>query len=83
MTTNLQNITESKAQTYALGALAGALVGMTAAYLYSRAVEEERGSGGQVQPLQVGQLITIGLAVLGIVRQITEMGRPSSGRKRR
>lgn len=83
MTTNLQSGNESKAQTYALGAMVGAMVGMVAAYLYSRAVEEERGSGGEVQPLQVGQLITIGLALLGIVRQITEMGRPTSGRKRR
>lgn len=83
MTTQLQNVTEGKAQTYALGALAGALVGMVAAYLYSRAVEEERGSGGEVQPLQVGQLLAIGLALLGIVRQITEMGRPSGGKKRR
>ena len=64
-------------------ALAGALVGTVAAYLYAKAVDEERGSGGEVQPLQVGQLIAIGLAVLGIVRQITEMGRPSGGKRRR
>ncbi len=83
MTTNLQSGTENKAQTYALGAMVGALLGMVAAYLYARAAEEERLGGGDVRPLQVGQIITIGLAVLGIVRQITEMGRPSAGKKRR
>jgi hypothetical protein len=83
MAINPETRTESKTQTYALGALGGAFVGMIAAYLYSRAREEERGGGGEVQPLQVGQMITIGLALLGLIRQITEMGRPTTAKRRR
>jgi hypothetical protein len=83
MTTNLEK-SESKTATYVLGAIAGAFVGIVASYLYQRAVDEERTTtGGEVQKLQVGQLITIGLALLGIVRQITEMGRPSASKRRR
>ena len=75
--------TDTKTQTYALGTIAGAVLGLLASYLYARATEEERLAGNEIQPLQVGQLLALGLAVLGIIRQISEMGRPSVGRKAR
>ncbi len=72
----------ARPQTLLLGALAGAAFGLLAAMLYSRASEEERRSGGEVQPLQVGQIIAIALASLGLIRQITEMGHPRKTRGR-
>jgi hypothetical protein len=81
--TDLKLKADTKTQTYFLGTVAGAALGLLASYLYSRANEEERLAGNEVQPLQVGQLLALWLAVLGIIRQISEMGRPSVGRKGR
>lgn len=75
--------TDGKTQTYLLGTLLGAGAGLLASYLYSRATDEEVMAGNEVQPLQVGQLLALGLALLGIIRQISEMGRPSNSRKGR
>ena len=70
----------AKPQTLVIGVVAGAIFGLIAAVLYSRASEEERRSGGEIQPLQVGQIIALALASLGLIRQITEMGRPRKAR---
>jgi ABC-type proline/glycine betaine transport system permease subunit len=90
MTTNLQNLqdklmpkNESHVATYGVGMLVGALIGIVAAYLYARAVDESRIDGDEIKPLQVGQLIALALAVLGLVRQIAEMGRPVVKKARR
>ncbi|MCC6612099.1 MAG: hypothetical protein IT320_01410 [Anaerolineae bacterium] len=75
--------TSSQTQTYALGAVLGAVAGLLAAMLYSRAAEEERRAGGEPQGMQAGQMITIALALLGIIRQVAEMGRPDGKKGRR
>lgn len=71
-----------KTSTYLIGIVFGALTGLFAAVLYSRAAEEERRSGGEPQALQTGQIITLGLALLGVIRQVADMGHPG-GKKRR
>ena len=73
----------TQTRTYALGVILGAVAGLLAAVLYARAAEEERRAGGEPQGLQTGQLITISLALLGIVRQVAEMGRPDTKKGRR
>jgi hypothetical protein len=71
-----------KRNSYVLGTLAGSVLGALTAYLYNRAAEEEaERNGGQPAKIPSGQLIGLSLAVLGIVRQITELGRPSKKSK--
>lgn len=76
-----QNELPSRQQTLLLGGLLGAVFGLLAAYFYSRANEEEARSSGQVKRASTGEMLGLGLAALGIVRQIAEMGR-SPTRKR-
>ncbi len=66
-----------KSQMYLIGAVGGALVGLLASYLYARAAEEEVGRGGRPRPVGTGELIGLSLTALGLIRQITELGRPS------
>ena len=67
-----------KPQTYTMGAIVGAILGFMAAYLYSRAAEEDaQRSGGKPKPIGTGEMITLGLAALGLIRQIAELGKPS------
>lgn len=72
---NSLNPTNPKAQTYVVGSLLGLAIGFLAAYFYVRAAEESENADG----LQARDFISIGLALLGLVRQITEMG--SGGKK--
>ncbi len=60
---------------YAIGAVSGALVGLLASYLYVRASEEEVGRGGKPRPIGTGELIGLTLTALGLIRQITELGK--------
>jgi ABC-type proline/glycine betaine transport system permease subunit len=87
MTTNLQDKlmpkNESHVATYGIGMLVGALVGIATAWMYARATDEARNEGTEIKPMQVGQMIAIGLALLGVVRQIAEMGRPTMKKARR
>jgi drug/metabolite transporter (DMT)-like permease len=83
MTMNNSSLTPSpRTGTYIWGVLLGAAAGLVAAVLYARATEEERRSGGEPQALQTGQIITLGLALLGIVRQVAEMGHPPAKKRR-
>ena len=65
-----------KRSVYVLGAAAGTLFGLLSAYLYARATEEstER-SGGKPQPVPTRHLISLALAALGLMRQISEIGK--------
>ncbi len=66
-----------KPQTYTVGAIMGAVFGFLAAYFYARAAEEEaQRTGGQPKPIGTGEMLGLGLAALGLIRQITEMGKP-------
>jgi hypothetical protein len=65
-----------KRSTYFNGTLAGAILGLVGAYLYARAAEEDVDrNGGQPVKLQTGQLLSILLAVLAVIRQIAESGK--------
>jgi NhaP-type Na+/H+ or K+/H+ antiporter len=83
MTNRLQVKPDEKTSNYLIGALIGAVVGLLASYLYGRAKDEERNEGNDVKPMQVGQMLAIGLALLGVVRQISEAGHPSAGKRSR
>lgn len=64
--------TNWKSQVYVLGALAGIVVGLLAAYFYARA-SEESGTDG---PNSIKSMDTLSLAValLSLIRQITDLG---------
>jgi hypothetical protein len=65
-----------KSQVYAMGAAAGALFGLVAAFMYARATEEDaQRNGGQPNKASTGEVIGLGLAALAMVRQIAEMGK--------
>jgi hypothetical protein len=57
------------------GAVAGALVGAGAAYLYVRSVEAEQGSAALApRPVKPVAAVSVGLTVLGLLRQIAGLG---------
>ena len=64
------------------GAALGAALGLLSSYLYTRAAEEnedpEAGAPGSVS---TGQLLAIILAILGLLRQIAELGKPKKDDK--
>jgi hypothetical protein len=65
-----------KSQAYAMGAAAGALFGLVAAFMYARAAEEDaQRNGGAPNKASTGEVIGLGLAALAMVRQIAEMGK--------
>lgn len=67
-----------KQQAYLIGALGGALLGFLSAYLFARAAEEDaERRGGKPTPIKTTQLLSLSLALLGLIRQISEMGKPS------
>lgn len=67
-----------KSQAYVIGAAVGSLVGFLSAYLYARAAEEDaERKGGRPSRIPTSQLLTLGLAALGLIRQITELGKPA------
>jgi hypothetical protein len=59
-----------------MGVLAGALFGLAAAVLYSRAAEEEIARSGKPQQIPTTALIGLLLSALGLARQIAEAGKP-------
>jgi uncharacterized membrane protein YiaA len=75
--------TNWKTKAYIFGTLIGTLFGILSAYLYTRAAEEDtRGGGTPNTRIQTGDLLGLGLAMLGIVRQVTELGKSPQGRKK-
>lgn len=66
--------TSWKTRTYAMGILAGAVMGFISAYMFTRAAEENE--DGKPNSIPTGTLIGILLSVLGLIRQIAESGKP-------
>ncbi len=64
-----------KQRTYVMGVGLGAFIGMMSAYLFVRSAEENP-ELGRPAPIQTGTLISLLLAVLALVRQIAESGKP-------
>ena len=58
------------------GALAGALLGAVAAYMYLRSVSTEPGSDevSQLPSIHPGKAIAVGLSALTLMRQIVGLG---------
>lgn len=67
---------KNKSQVYVLGSFIGLAVGFLAAYFYNRAAEESENQNG----LQATDFLKIALTLLGVVRQLTELG--SGGSKK-
>jgi len=59
-----------------LGVTVGVVVGVLSALLYMRAADEHIRKQGVPPPAQNGELIGLALAILAVVRQISELGRP-------
>lgn len=77
-----QALQDRKTRIIVMGAGMGALLGLISSYLYTKAAEEnsdgEAGPGGSIS---TGQLLAVLLAVLGLVRQIAELGKPKDDKK--
>lgn len=64
------------------GAALGAALGLLSSYLYTRAAEEnDNAEAGAPGSVSTGQLLAILLAVLGLMRQIAELGKPKKDDK--
>lgn len=58
------------------GAILGAALGALSSYLYTRSAEEiGNGEAGAPGSVSTGQALAVVLAILGLVRQIAELGK--------
>ena len=69
-----------KTQTYVIGALLGAAMGFLSAYLFAKEAEDnaEDDERPKVPP---SALLGLALSVIGVVRQISEVGRKENKKK--
>ncbi len=82
--TEISPLNEPKArpQRLIVGGIIGTLFGLLGAYFYSRAVEDDvRQNGTQRNPVSTGEIIGLGLAILALLRQVSEMGRSAPKKK--
>ena len=76
------NLQERKARIIMAGAALGAALGLLSSYLYTRAAEEhDNPEAGAPASVSTGQLLAIVLAILGLIRQIAELGKPKKDDK--
>lgn len=75
LTPNNQRSSEWKTRAYVVGIAAGTLFGLLSAYLYTRAAEDDAAKHGKPARIATGEVVGLGLTLLGVVRQITEMGK--------
>jgi len=76
------NDPKARPQRLIIGGIIGSLFGLLGAYFYSRAVEDDvRQNGSQRNPVSTGEIIGLGLAVLALLRQVSEMGRSEPKKK--
>ncbi len=72
-----ERVQDDKARVMLTGAVLGALLGVVSSYLYTRAAEENGSPDGSARgSVSTGQLLAVLLALLGLVRQIAELGKP-------
>lgn len=71
-----------KARYYAVGAVVGVVFGLLSAYFFTRTAEEDVRITGQPSSPKTGELLTLGLAALAMVRQIAELGHDENTTKR-
>lgn len=64
-----------KSKVLLFGALGGTMLGVLAGYMYSRAAEEDVSRLGRADRISTGEVLGLGLALLGVIRQVTEMGK--------
>ena len=84
MTTQEQknSIEERKTRIMLTGVSIGAVFGLISSYLYARAASEnDNPDAGKPESISTGQMLTLLLAILGIVRQISELGKPAKPKK--
>lgn len=77
--------TNWRTQSYLIGGAAGVLFGLLCAYMYNRAASDYGPMVDGQNRVQTGEVLGLGLAALGIIRQAAEMGRgpePKKGRRR-
>ncbi len=82
--TELSPINNPKArpQRLIIGGIIGGLFGLLGAYFYSRAAEDDvRQNGVQRNQASTGEIIGLGLAILALLRQVSEMGRSAPKKK--
>lgn len=72
-----------RTQAMIVGAVAGALLGVLAARLYITSVEEEAALKGETPRLSLARVVPLGLAVLGVLRQISAPSAKRATRKKR
>ena len=76
------SLQERKARIIIAGAALGAALGLLSSYLYTRAAEEHGNSEPDAPgSISTGQLLAVLLAILGLVRQIAELGKPKKDNK--
>lgn len=64
---------KGRARVMLVGGLSGALVGLIGAWLYLRTVQSNRRSDPALPT--PAELIKLGLSVVGVLRQVTDLGR--------
>jgi hypothetical protein len=59
--------------TYLAGGIVGLLAGLIAAYLYKRSAEQNRAEGSLPAKLELSDIFPIGLALVALIRQISDL----------
>ena len=78
-----QSMTERKTRILIMGVGIGAICGLISSYLYTRAAEESDGADASAsRSISTGQLLAVLLAVLGVIRQVAELGKPKKPGKK-
>lgn len=59
--------------TYLAGGIVGLLAGLAAAHLYKRSAEQNRAVGTLPAKLELSDIFPIGLALVALIRQISDL----------
>ena len=72
-----------RTKVFAFSAGIGAIFGLLAGYMYSRAAEEDVSNVGHAERISTGEILGLGLALLAVIRQVTELGKGPERPKKR